>query len=220
MDVDIFLSGPGLRVLHIVDSAEVNLLDAYLLVFADGEIHADGTLHESVALCLNVDRGVVVALLIVEPLYDVRGSLGNIVGEYTSRLEVQPFLQVLLITTLYAGEGPTGNAGPLGHADLKEGRITRCIERIDCHGNILKITPAPHLVDEQREEITRDSHLHSFAKAACLDNLILVHVIVSLNGDSADNIFLRIVVIHRHSGLRPRHSPRKDAQKGNAEQES
>ena len=178
-----------------------------LLAAVHYEINADCTADNGVLGDLRVYLHVVEALFLVVALDDIRGRVPDVIGELTAGAEVEPFLEVLLFTGLYAGVGPAGHAGALTDDYLHPRGIG--LHRIYAYGNILKVFLGHKTADDSGYVVSGDGDFHTLPETGELKDLILREVLVALYANAAHGVLAGVGIIYLYAALGPKGYPQE-----------
>ena len=91
-----------LHLLHIRITCEVDFLDVNLLAAVHCKVHANCAADDGILDYFHIYLRILVTFFLVIALDDIYGSVLNIVREFTAGAEVEPFLEVFLLSGLYA----------------------------------------------------------------------------------------------------------------------
>ena len=186
---------------NILIADKVDGLDFDFLATVHREIHADGALDHGIPLLLGRDLALQETLLGIEPLDDIHGGLGHILGILAATTQLQALHEFLFLAALHAGKGPGRHPGTFFDDDDKPGGIALGAQAVHRDGHILKIALGPQTGHHTGNRIAGDRQFHSLLHAGKRDDSIRIHMLVSIYPDSSDNIFLWIVIIYLDPAL-------------------
>ena len=198
----------------MIVAEETDFLDFDLAALGDGEIDADGPFDERILGHFHIHLDIQEAFFLEETFDDAYAGLFHIVGELTAATQGQAVIhQIFLFALLDTGEGPTGNPRALDHLDDQVRAVAGGGQGIQTDGHILELALGPQTIHDGGNIITRQGDGHSFAQTGKLDDLVGTKILVSLNADVSDKVFMGTGIIDGRGLLRRKNARHREERK-------
>ena len=190
-----------LALLDIRVAGEVDFLDVHLLAAVYGKVHAYGAADYCVLDDLGVHVHVDEAFLLVVALDDVYGGVLHVVGEFAAGPEVEPFLEVFLLSGLDSGICPAGNARALTDYNLEPCGVGLGVEGVYPNLHVLEVSLGHKALHYSGDVVSGDGNFHALPEACELENLVFTEIHVAFYADAAHSKLSGVGVVNVHAFL-------------------